>query len=150
MRSLAEVQADFAAAIRDPHAAPPAGVVDPAGRSDRRRFATYRDNVAVGLSNALASAFPAVKQIVGDEFFAAMARAYVQADPPRSPVLMDYGAGFADFIAGFAPAAIAALPSRCGADRAGLARILPCGRGDPVRPGRARRLRRGAAAASDV
>ena len=34
-----------------------------------------------------------------------MARAYALAEPPRSPVLMDYGAGFADFIAGFAPAA---------------------------------------------
>ncbi len=50
-------------------------------------------------------AFPAVERIVGEEFFQAMARAYVLAEPPRSPVLMDYGTTFADFIAGFAPAA---------------------------------------------
>ena len=51
------------------------------------------------------SAFPVVERIVGEEFFMAMARTYALAEPPRSPVLMDYGTGFADFIAGFAPAA---------------------------------------------
>ncbi len=105
MPSLAEVQAEFAAALRDPAGAPPTGAVDPRGRPDRRRFAIYRNNVIVGLSGALAAGFPAVKRIVGDDFFMAMARAYVLAEPPGSPVLMEYGAGFADFIAGFEPAA---------------------------------------------
>ncbi len=53
----------------------------------------------------MAGAFPAVKRIVGDDFFTAMARVYVVAEPPSSPVLMDYGVTFADFIAGFEPAA---------------------------------------------
>ena len=46
-----------------------------------------------------------VERIVGADFFQAMARAYALAEPPSSPVLMDYGVSFADFIAGFAPAA---------------------------------------------
>ena len=33
-----------------------------------------------------------------------MAGAYVVAEPPLSPILLEYGAGFADFIAGFQPA----------------------------------------------
>ncbi len=49
--------------------------------------------------------FPAVCRIVGEEFFLAMARAYVVADPPRSPMLLEYGAGFADFVERFPPAA---------------------------------------------
>ncbi len=35
-----------------------------------------------------------------------MARAYVVLEPPRSPILLDYGAGFPDFIGGFEPAAV--------------------------------------------
>jgi hypothetical protein len=105
LHSLADVQAEFAAALRDPNAGMPEGVSGPDGAPAPRRFAVYRNNVIVGLVNAVASAFPAVKRIVGDEFFTAMARAYVVAEPPTSPVLMDYGASFADFIAGFGPAA---------------------------------------------
>jgi hypothetical protein len=48
--------------------------------------------------------FPATCRIVGEEFFRAMARAYALVEPPASPILLDYGAGFPDFIARFAPA----------------------------------------------
>ena len=105
MRSLADVQAEFAAALLDPAIAMPAGLVGPDHEPAPRRFAVYRNNVIVGLVNALRSAFPVVERIVGERFFQAMARAYALAEPPRSPVLMDYGTGFADFIAGFEPAA---------------------------------------------
>jgi hypothetical protein len=46
-----------------------------------------------------------VEQLVGAEFFAAMARIFVMEQPPRSPILMTYGDAFPDFIAAFAPAA---------------------------------------------
>lgn len=105
LRSLTDVQAEFAAALLDPAAAAPGDVADPQGNPAPRRFAVYRNNVAVGLVNAVGGVFPAVKRIVGDEFFNAMALAYVRAEPPTSPVLLQYGQGFADFIAGFAPAA---------------------------------------------
>ena len=105
MRSLAEVQAEFAAALADPALAAPAGVVGPDGAPAPRRFAVYRNNVVGGLVNALRSSFPVIERIVGAAFFQAMARGYVLAERPRSPVLMDYGTGFADFIAAFAPAA---------------------------------------------
>lgn len=105
MPSLSEVQAAFSAAIFDPAGIPPDGVVGPDRRPAPRRFAVYRNNVVSALINAVAGGFPAVQRIVGDDFFRAMARAYVLAEPPTSPVLLDYGTTFPDFIAGFAPAA---------------------------------------------
>ena len=60
-----------------------------------RRFDVYRNNVASGLSQALATRFPVVRRLVGDEFFTALARLYAETDRPRSPVLAEWGAGFA-------------------------------------------------------
>ena len=105
MRSLADVQAEFAAALRDPAVALPAGLVGPDREPAPRRFAVYRNNVVVGFVNTLRSGYPVVERVVGADFFQAMARAYALTEPPSSPLLMDYGASFADFIAGFAPAA---------------------------------------------
>jgi len=56
------------------------------------------------LTDALAANFPATCWIVGEEFFRAMAWAYAVLEPPASPILLDYGAGFPGFIARFAPA----------------------------------------------
>ena len=58
-----------------------------------------------GLIEALAGRFPVVERLVGEDFFRAMAHAYVTQELPRSPLLFQYGGSFADFIAGFAPAA---------------------------------------------
>jgi hypothetical protein len=101
---LAERQRGFAAALLDPQLPTPAGLVGPDGEPSSRRFAVYRNNVVVGLIEALRAAFPAVHRIVGADFFLAMARAYVVREPPRSPIMLDYGAGFPDFIRLFEPA----------------------------------------------
>ena len=95
---------DFGAAILDPDLPVPEGVVGPDGRPSLRRFAVYRNNVVVGLIDTLMAAYPAVARLVGVEFFRAMARSYVAAHPPTSPIMLDYGAGFADFVEAFAPA----------------------------------------------
>lgn len=105
LRSLSDVQEDFAAALLDPAAVEPRDVADPEGNPTPRRFRIYRNNVAVGLVNAVSGVYPAIKRIVGDQFFDAMALAYVRVEPPTSPVLLEYGQGFADFIACFEPAA---------------------------------------------
>ena len=108
MPLLADRQRAFAAALFDPALAVPVGLVGPDREPSAKRFAVYRNNVAVGLINALQAAYPAVNRLVGDEFFHAMARAYTLTEQRASPILLDYGAGFANFIAGFEPAA--ALP----------------------------------------
>ena len=106
MQSLAERQRFFAAALLDPSLSAPAGLVGPDGKPSSRRFAVYRNNVIVGLTQTLKDAYPAVQRIVGSEFFHALARAYVVGDLPRSPMLFDYGAGLPDFIDRFEPASV--------------------------------------------
>jgi len=102
---LSDRQKEFGAAILNPDALLPAGLVGPDGEPSLRRFSVYRNNVVVGLIDALKQSFPAVTRIVGDEFMTAMARVFVATSPPDSPILLNYGAGFAGFIEGFAPAA---------------------------------------------
>ena len=105
MRRWPDAQRAFAQALLDPVIGVPIGLVGPDGEPSPRRFAVYRNNVVVGLIDALQAAFPAVCRIVGEEFFRAMARIYAASQPPASPILIDYGVTFADFIARFEPAA---------------------------------------------
>lgn len=100
MPPLAELQRDFAAGLTDPALPPPPGLRLPAGR----RFAVHRNNRMAGLIDNLAAAFPSVRHLVGEDFFAAAAGAYIGQDPPRSPVLLLYGEGFGDFLDDFEPA----------------------------------------------
>ncbi len=100
-----EGQGAFAAALLSPLADVPQGVVGPDGLPDQRRFAVYRNNVTVSLTEALAATFRAVTALTGEEFFKAMAREYVRMSPPRSQLLMHYGEDFPSFIEGFPPAA---------------------------------------------
>ena len=69
------------------------------GAPDARRFAVYRNNVAVGLIGALEARYPVSRRIAGDELFRAMARAFVRAHKPRSPVMIAYGGEFPEFLA---------------------------------------------------
>lgn len=98
-------QQEFAAALLLPSRRVPAGIRGDGRPDHERRFAVHRNNVVVGLVDALAETFPVCQALVGEQFFRAMARERVLADPPRSPVLTDYAQGFPDFVAGFAPAA---------------------------------------------
>jgi Putative DNA-binding domain len=90
--------AAFAHALLDPDLAAPGVVAGPKSKAAAKRYNVYRNNVTVSLINALAAAFPATLRITGDDFFRAMARSYVRAAPPTSPLLFDYGQGFPDFI----------------------------------------------------
>ena len=81
----------------------PPGVTAQAPDEAAQRFAVYRNNVAHSLTRALARRFPVVERLVGTEFFTAMARLYIEADPPTSPRLFLWGEGFARFLQGFPP-----------------------------------------------
>jgi hypothetical protein len=89
----------LAPGLLDPHYATPATVVAPRGKCAVKRYNVYRNNVTVGLIDALAAVFPATQRITGIEFFRAMARFHVRTTPPRSPLLFEYGRDFPDFIA---------------------------------------------------
>lgn len=67
------------------------------------RFNVYRNNLRITLRNALRTTFPAIEKLVGDEYFSALALAFMERHPPQSPVMANYGDVFADFLAGFGP-----------------------------------------------
>ena len=87
----------FAAALDDPSAAPLAMTLGRMGAPDKRRFSVYRNNVALGLIGALEARYPVSRRIAGDGLFRAMARAFVHANKPRSPVMIAYGDEFPEF-----------------------------------------------------
>lgn len=98
-------QQAFAAALLTADATCPPGLTTWNGSAPERRFAVYRNNVIVSLIDALADSFPVTQELVGEQFFRAMARQFVRAAPPRSPALALYGEGFAEFIEAFPAAA---------------------------------------------
>ena len=69
----------FAAALGEPSAPPPTMIHGRLGAPDVRRFAVYRNNVAVGLIGVLEARYPVSRRIAGEDLFRAMARAFVRA-----------------------------------------------------------------------
>ncbi|MEE2565522.1 DNA-binding domain-containing protein [Hyphobacterium marinum] len=62
---------------------------------DAPGFAVYRNTVVRSAVDALGDAYPAVKRLLGDQRFSAVARAFWEAHPPRERTLSLYGEGFA-------------------------------------------------------
>ena len=112
----------FARALLDPTLACPVGVRVYDGSDPTTRFAVYRNNVVASLVGALGEGFPVVRELVDEAFFAVMARAFAMHDPPRSPVLADWGDSFADFVERFEPAA--GVPYLADVARLERARVL--------------------------
>lgn len=105
MPRFTETQGAFAEAVRRADHALPEGVTSHSADRPTRRFNVYRNNFYASLINVLAGRYPVVQRLVGEEFFRAMARVYVEQEPPRSAMILAYGGGFADFLAGFPPVA---------------------------------------------
>jgi hypothetical protein len=77
-----------------------AGRVFGAGHSVSPREQIYRNNVFISLTGALADVYPVVQRLVGEKFFAQLARRYIRAYPSRSGNLHDFGSAFAGFMLG--------------------------------------------------
>lgn len=105
MLALRDLQAAFSAHLRGEDRPDLAGTVIGDTISAAARLRVHRHHVSESLATALAATFPTVKALVGEEFFQAMARAFIARDLPRQPVLAEYGAGFPAFVAGYGPAA---------------------------------------------
>lgn len=112
--TLSQFQADFSAALLTTAAE----TVSSHPLSRQPGFSVYRNTVLKGCIDALQANFPAVSRLVGDVWFRAAAAVYARVDPPLDARLLDYGAGFADFLAQFPPAAeLPYLPAVARLDR---------------------------------
>lgn len=103
MPPLNDLQGDFAAAVMNAGAPVPEPVMSHTGPRPKKRFNVYRNNIYAGLVSVLEGRFPVVARLLGPEFFAGVARAYVDRHPPRSPILMEYGGHFPEFLETFEP-----------------------------------------------
>lgn len=102
MPLLPDLQREFASGLQHAgHAAAAAAMFRGPPERVLARLAVYRGNVHANCTKALASAYPVVHKIVGEDFFAAMVREYARAIPSRSGDLNLYGEGLADFVADF-------------------------------------------------
>jgi len=108
--SLAELQHDFLANIlHGDH-----GIeshIKANGLTASQRMQIYQHIVENTLTEALQTSYPAVRLLVGDDFFDLAADRYMRRYPPVSGNLQDYGAQFSDLLAAMEEAAsLAYLP----------------------------------------
>ncbi|MBY0556645.1 MAG: DUF692 family protein, partial [Burkholderiaceae bacterium] len=98
--TLDQHQQLFASALFDVQQTPQALALFK-GQQTEHRLALYRGNLTVNWSKTLASAYPVVRQLVGDEFFDGLARAYGRAWPSGDPDLNLFGDHFEAFLRSF-------------------------------------------------
>jgi hypothetical protein len=60
--------------------------------------AVYRNTALLGVVDALRANYPVAEAIIGEAMFANIASEFASAHPPRTPVLAEYGKGFATWI----------------------------------------------------
>ncbi|MGZ5203021.1 MAG: multinuclear nonheme iron-dependent oxidase, partial [Telluria sp.] len=95
--ALAELQQAFGAALFD---AAQAARLAPRLKGEPGRFGIYRGNLAGAWRRALASAYPLLRRLLGEEAFDGIGRAYGRAHPAQDPDLNRFGAGLAEFLPG--------------------------------------------------
>jgi hypothetical protein len=95
---MARLQHAFANAIFFHDSPVPSTIRSASGPAYASRFGVYRNNVVFGLIKAIAVRYPVVRRLLWDESFNRVAHLYVTAEPPRSPVLLEYGETFPQFL----------------------------------------------------
>jgi hypothetical protein len=85
---------EFAKGLLNPASPVPTSVKG----APRKRYAVYRNNVTVSLIRAMESNFPVVRRLLGEQYFAGLAREFVQNHPPRSPLMFLFGEDFASYL----------------------------------------------------
>lgn len=88
---------------------------------DAERFRVYQNNIIVSLIDSLVDSFPVLVRLLGEDYFRAVAREFVQANPPRSPIMAEYGTQLPSYLDGFLP--LEKLPYLADVARLELARI---------------------------
>lgn len=58
----------------------------------------YRNNFYISLGEILSDTFPVVRELVGDEFFAQLGKAYIKVHPPTAGSVTHFGQQLPDYI----------------------------------------------------
>ena len=87
---LARLQSKFLTAIMTLENTAPA-----VEKGTRRRISVYQHNVDGALVDYMAEAFPAVKGVVGEDYFTQMVRSYYREQPPSYGNIYQFGSDFA-------------------------------------------------------
>jgi hypothetical protein len=107
MLTLRELQGEFRRALLEGRDDEPAGALGAEilddGVGAAARLAVYRHHVLDTLAAVLSDAYPVVRRLVGDGFFAYAADTFVRRHPPEAPCLVEYGARFPEFLGAFPP-----------------------------------------------
>jgi hypothetical protein len=105
MPALPELQKSFLDAIVSGDPSCLADAVIGNGFTPAQRIQVYRNNTFITLTEALAATYPAIVRLVDRSFFNFAAARFIPGNLPERPCLFEYGGGFGDFLAGFAPVA---------------------------------------------
>jgi len=105
MPSLHDLQAGFANHVFGRNRPGFLETIAPGHFPAERQIQIYRNNVFISLTEALHAIYPVVARLVGEGFFHYAADAFIHAYPPHQGNLHDFGGDFAEFLAGFTPAA---------------------------------------------
>lgn len=97
-------QHEFAHGLENRLQGPPDGLFDGAPQDRQAGWQVYLNNVTHSLVSALAETFPVCEELVGNDFFRFAARTFLLEGLPSSPVLLEFGHHFPDFLARFEPA----------------------------------------------
>jgi len=101
MVNTSDIQKSFARALLDQPGELPDDLTSYSQPAPVERFNIYRNNVHVGLIDAICAKYPVVLKLVGEEFFRGMARCYIRSNPPASPMIINYGHTFPEFLKTF-------------------------------------------------
>src|SRR5882757_9264169 len=96
IEAFAGLQHSFAAAVLGQPAELPIRAAT-AARAESG-LAVYRNNVMSSLIKVLAARFPTARRLLGEDCFLETVRRFIAAEPPRSPLLLDYGDAFPEFL----------------------------------------------------
>jgi hypothetical protein len=101
--TLLELQTRIGSAVLGGDIAEIADIIEGDGLDPAARLGIYRNHASATLGTALEAAFPVVRRLVDERFFAYAAHEFLREHPPLSRCLVEYGADFPDFLADFQP-----------------------------------------------